>query len=270
MNDVFMTLPRFQCSDNVEESAWRLSQLTMCLTLSCFQTKPHENVFQFRADFLEWFSVQRENGKWHDRLNKPKDGVTVRRPMHEDALKQQPANQSKSTPSCVRLRIPRMLMTVKTLMSFLEAPRWFHVPTRNLVCIRSLCLLLQRIQSLWNNLFNKFVCLFAQSQLLVIGCSWNSQMSAWEFWIPSEFYVADNGFSAAVPCWSLLPIWWILFRTKRQCASMQMEKSYWLLPFYVFCCLPFFMHWLVACLLLQHALKLALKRAKPNSRATNN
>ena len=53
-------LTRFWHSTNIDESVWCFRQITMHLPVSCFQTKLHENVFQFRADFLKQFSVQEE------------------------------------------------------------------------------------------------------------------------------------------------------------------------------------------------------------------
>ena len=53
-------LTRFWCSTNIEESRYAFVQITMNPSMSCFQTKLHENMFQFRADLLEWFSVSEE------------------------------------------------------------------------------------------------------------------------------------------------------------------------------------------------------------------
>ena len=43
---------------------WRISlclrPIVMNPSVSCFQTKLHENMFQFRTDFLKWFSVLEE------------------------------------------------------------------------------------------------------------------------------------------------------------------------------------------------------------------
>ena len=51
-------LTKFWCSTNIEESRCAFVQFTMNLSMSCFQTKLHENMFQFRADFL-WMDIQR-------------------------------------------------------------------------------------------------------------------------------------------------------------------------------------------------------------------
>ena len=50
-------LTKFWCSTNIEESRCAFAQFAMNLQMSCFQTKLHENMFQFRADFLKQFLV---------------------------------------------------------------------------------------------------------------------------------------------------------------------------------------------------------------------
>ena len=44
---------RFSCSNNVDNLRDAFQQHAVCFSVSCFQTKPHKNVFQFRTDLLQ-------------------------------------------------------------------------------------------------------------------------------------------------------------------------------------------------------------------------